>query len=106
MSYFPELVSHIKNKIKPESDLSNYETKSDIEKETAIDRSKFAKKDDLASLETDVDKLGIGKLKVAPDNLNKSESKVNKTDVDELKMFQLTLKKLSDIVNNSCYWIG
>ena len=46
-----------------------------------IDRS-FAKKVNLASLKSDVDKLDIGKLKNLRITLSKLKSKVDKLDVD------------------------
>ena len=67
--YFPEqkpLAGNVNNEL----DLSNYATKAEIKNATGVDTSKFAKKVDLASLKSNVDKLGIDKLKSAPINLN------------------------------------
>ena len=50
-------------RIKVELDLSNYVTKADLENPSSVDISTFAKKTDLASLKSDVDKLDIDKLK-------------------------------------------
>ena len=50
MSYFPQPYTHSKNKIKAELDFSNYATKSDLKNATGVNRSKFAKKDDLVNL--------------------------------------------------------
>ena len=47
-------------------ELSNYATKIDLKKSIVIDTSKFAKKIDLGSLKSDVDKLDIDKLKNVP----------------------------------------
>ena len=44
------------NKIKIESDLPNYAVKSDLKKATGVDISDFAKKTDLTSVKSDVDK--------------------------------------------------
>ena len=52
--------------MKVELDLSIYETKSDLENAIGVDTSKLAKKVDLASLKSDVDKLDIDKLKNVP----------------------------------------
>ena len=52
--------------MKVEIDLSNYATKVDLKNATGADTSKFAKMLDLASLKSDVDKLGIDKLEKAP----------------------------------------
>ena len=51
---------------------------------SGADTSKFAKKVDLASLKSNVDKLGINKLKNVPTGLKSLKSKVNKLDVDKL----------------------
>ena len=56
--------------MKVELDLSNYATKADLKNTTGIDKSKFAKKVDLAKLQSDVDKLDIDKLKNVPTGLN------------------------------------
>ena len=45
--------------IKVESDLSNYDRKTDLINATAVDTSSFAKKADLVNLEYDIDKLDI-----------------------------------------------
>ena len=80
MSCFPELYTRSKNKIKVELDLSNYAAKSDLKSATGTDTSKFAKKVDLASLNPNVQKIYIGKLKPILIDLSKL-SNVIKTDV-------------------------
>ena len=55
MSYFPPY-NHSKNKIEVKLNFSNHATKS------GVDTSEFTKKDDLANLESEVDKLDIDKL--------------------------------------------
>ena len=67
--YFPEPKSS-GGRMKVELDLSNYTTKADLKNATGVDISKFAKKVDLASLKSNVEKLGIDKLKNVPTNLN------------------------------------
>ena len=47
-------------------DLSNYATKTDIKNISHIDTWNFALKTNLASLNTEVDKLGIDKLAPVP----------------------------------------
>ena len=59
--YFPKPNSLGAN-VKVELDLSNYATKT-FKNATGVDASSFAKKIDLASLKSDVDKLYIDKLK-------------------------------------------
>ena len=56
MSYFlPD--GHSKNKREVQLDLSNYATKPDFKNATGVVTSQFAKKDDLANLKLEVDKL-------------------------------------------------
>ena len=59
--------------VKVELDLSNYATKADLKNAAGVNTSDFAKKTDLASLKSDVDKLDIDKLKNVPTNLIKIE---------------------------------
>ena len=78
MSYFPPY-SYSKNKIEVELDFSNYATKSDLKNATGADTSQFFKKDDLANLKSEVDKLDIDKLA--------------ELDADKLKLVPVNLKK-------------
>ena len=48
--------------VKVELNLSNYATKTDLKNATGAGKSKFAKKVDLTSLKSEIDKLDIGKL--------------------------------------------
>ena len=59
----------------------NYATKADLKNATGADTSKFAKKVDLASLKSNVEKLDIDKLKAV------WKRKVNKLDVYKLLPF-------------------
>ena len=52
--------------MKVELDLYNYATKSDLKNTAGVDTSKFAKKVDLASLKSNVDKLDTAILKNVP----------------------------------------
>ena len=56
--YFPEPKS-FGRRVKVELDLFNYVTIADLKNEAGVDTSKLAKKVDLASLKSDVDKLDI-----------------------------------------------
>ena len=56
--------------MKVELDLSSYATEADFKNATGFDTSKFAKKVDLAHLNSNLDKLDIDKLKNGPTNLN------------------------------------
>ena len=61
--YFPKpFNSHFGDSIKVKIDLSNYATKTDIKNVSHVDTSSFALRTNLASLKTEVDKLGIDKL--------------------------------------------
>ena len=61
-------------------ELSNYATKADTKNISHIDTSSFALKSSLASLKTEVDKLGIDKLVLVPVDLSKLRGLV-KSDV-------------------------
>ena len=80
--------------VKAELDLSNYATKADLKNATGVDTSKFAKKIDLASLKSEVDKLDIDKLEKVPTGLNSLENKVDKLNVDKLVRGPVDLSKL------------
>ena len=56
--------------MKAELDASNYAIKGDLKNETHIAKSKFAKKVDLTSSKSEVDKLGIDKLEKVPTGLS------------------------------------
>ena len=86
--------------MKVELYLSNYATKTDIKNATGVDTSKFAKKVDLASLKSDVDKLDIYELEKVLTGLNTLKSKVDKLDVDKLVPVPVDLSKLSKVVKN------
>ena len=90
-------------KLKVELDLSNYATKVDFKNATGVDTSKFAKKVDLASLKSNVDKLDIDQFKNVPNNLNNWKKKVDKLDVDKLVPVPADSNKLSDVVKNDVY---
>ena len=70
--------------MKVELDLSNYETKSDLKNATGVDKSKFAKKVNLASLKSNVDKFDIDELKSVPSSLSNLKRKVDILYVDKL----------------------
>ena len=73
--YFPPYTSKSEN-IKIELDLSNYATKSDLQKITHIDISNLATKINLIDLKTRVDKLDIDKLVPGPNDLSKLSKEV------------------------------
>ena len=61
-------------------EFSNYATKADTKNISHIDTSSFTLKSSLASLKTEVDKLGIDKLVLVPADLSKLRDLV-KSDV-------------------------
>ena len=51
--------------------MSNYATKSDLKKAAGADTSKFARKTDVVSLKSDIEKLDVDKFKTVPLDLKK-----------------------------------
>ena len=90
--YFPA-PEFLSGTVKVALDLSNYATKTDFRNAAGVDTSFFAKKAELANLESDVDKLDIDKFKNLPTDLNNLKSKV-----DKLVPAPVDLSKLSDVV--------
>ena len=88
MSYCPPY-NYNKNKIEVEVDLSNYATKSDLKTVIGVDILQFRKKDDLANLKTEVDKLNIDKLE--------------KLDDDKLSPVPTDLSKLGGAVKKNFF---
>ena len=80
--------------------LSNYVTKADLKNTIGLDASKFAKKVDLASLKSNVDKLDSYKLKNVPTSLSNLKSNVDKLGIDKLAPVSVDLSKLSNVVKN------
>ena len=95
--YFPEPKS-LGGRVKVELNLSNYATKADLKNATGVDASSFAKKVDLANVKSNLGKLDIDKLKIAPTNLSNLKSKVDKLDVNKLISVPVDLSKPSDAV--------
>ena len=89
--YFPE--KKFIGKMKVELNLSNYATKVDLKNTTWIHTSSFAKKVDLASLKSNVNKSDIDKVKDVWTNLSNWKSKVDKLDVDKLLPITVDLSK-------------
>ena len=97
--YFPK-PKYLGANVKIKLDLFNYATKADLKDATGVDTADFAKKTDLANLKSDVDKLGINKLKNVPSNLSNLKSKVDKLDTGKLETTPVDLSKLSHVVKN------
>ena len=85
-----------KRNINVKVDLSNYGTKTDLKNVTYVDTSSFALKTNLASLETEVDKLDIGKLAPVPVDLSKL-SDVVKNDVAKKTVYEKLVAKANNI---------
>ena len=69
MSYYLELDSCIRDKVKVVLDLSNYATKKELDHATGVDTSDLVPKN-LIALKTGVKKLDINKILNVPNNLN------------------------------------
>ena len=87
--YFPKPYEPFGGDINFKVDLSNYATKTDLEKASHVHVSSFALKSNLANLKTEVDKLYIDKLAPVFVNLSKLSDEVKnyivkKTDYDKL----------------------
>ena len=87
-----------------------YAAKFDLKNATGVDISDFAKKDDLASLNSEVDELDIGKFKTTPLDLTRlSDLEKNKvvknTTYDELikKVDAIQAINSSDLVKKTDY---
>ena len=83
MSYFPP---YDHSNITFRLDLSNYVTKYDLKNSADVDKSQFSKKNDLANLKSEFDKLDIDQLA--------------KLDAHKLKLVPSDLSKLNDVVKN------
>ena len=83
-TYYPPYKSS-SNNVKVELDLTNYATKTDLKNITHVDVSSFASKTNLAALKSEVEKIGVDKLKTTPTDLAKlsnvvKNNVVKKTD--------------------------
>ena len=96
--YFPKPYEPFGEDINVKVDLSNYATKTDIKSISHIDTSSFALKSNLTSIQTEVDKLDIDKLKSLPNDLSNLKSKASKLDIDKLAPAPVELSKLSNVV--------
>ena len=91
--YFPRSKS-LESNVKVKLDISNYATKANLKNVTGIDTLEFAKKVDLASLKSDVNRLDIDKFKNVPSGLSSLKSKVDKLDISKLETTPVDLSKL------------
>ena len=86
--------------MKVELELSNYATKAYLKNAIDVNTLKFAKKVDLESLKSEVDKLDIDKLEKVQNGLNSLKSKVDKLGVDKLVLVFVDLSKPIDVLKN------
>ena len=86
--------------MKVELELSNYATKAYLKNAIDVNTLKFAKKIDLESLKSEVDKLDIDKLEKVQNGLNSLKSKVDKLGVDKLVLVFVDLSKPIDVLKN------
>ena len=84
--YFPKPFRSFGGNINVKVDLSNYATKTDLENVTHVDTLSFALKTNLASLKTEVNKLGIDKLAPVFADLSKLSNVVKNDIVKKLSM--------------------
>ena len=94
--YFQKPYEPFGGDINVKVDLSNYATKVDIKNISHVDTSSFASKTNLASLETEVDKLDIDKLVPVPVDLSKL-SDVVKNDVVKKTEYDKLVAKVNEI---------
>ena len=80
--------------------MSNYATKKDLKNATGVDKKQIAKKVDLATLKSNVDKLDIDELKNVSSDLCSLKSKLHKLDIGKLETSPDDLNKLSNVVKN------
>ena len=73
--YFSKSFRSFEGNINVKVDLSNYAIETDLKNATQVDTSSFALKTYLANLQTEVNKLDIGKLVPVPVDLSKLSKK-------------------------------
>ena len=98
--YFPKPYESFGGDINVKVDLSNYATKKDSKNILYIDTTSFGLKSNLASVNTEVDKLGTDKLKSLPPNLSNLKCKVDKLGIDKLAPVPVDLSRLNNVVKN------
>ena len=94
--YTPKPFRRFGGNVNVKVDLSNYATKTDLKNVTHVDTSSFALKTNLASLKTEVDKLGIDKLVLVTVDLSKL-SDVVKNDVVKKAVYYKLVAKVNNI---------
>ena len=99
MHYYPQLESHIKDKVKVVVYLWNYATKKKLVYATGVDTSDLATKFFFYfPLKAQVDIRDTANLSNVPNGLNNFKTRVDDLDVGKLKPILMDFKKLSDLV--------
>ena len=94
--YFPKPYEPFGEDINVKVDLFNYATNAGLKDATGIETSNFAIKSNLASLETEVDKLDFDKLCHVPVDLSKLNGVV-KNDVVKKTVYDKLVTKVDNI---------
>ena len=90
--YFPEPYNFFGRNVKVELDLPNYATKVDLKNATGTDTSNLAAKSDLATLESEIDKINVEKSKTVLVDSRKLSSLVNNEVVKKTVFDKLAAK--------------
>ena len=99
-NYFRRRYKRFDGDISVKVDLSNYASKTDLKNVSHVDVSSFARKSNLASLRTEVDKIDAEKLKTVLLDLAKL-SNVVKNDVIKKTEYDKLVAKVNDIDNSN-----
>ena len=94
--YFPKPYEPFSGDINIKVHLSNYATLKYLKEAAGINTSNFARKSNLASLKTEVEKLDIDKLVPIPVDLSKL-SDVVKNDVEKKNEYNKLVTKVNNI---------
>ena len=94
--YFVKSFRCFERNINVKIDLSNYATKTDLKNVIYVDTSSFALKTNLASLETELDKLDIDKLTPVPVDSSKW-SDVVRNDLAKRTVYEKLVAKANNI---------
>ena len=94
--YFLKSFRCFERNINVKIDLSNYATKTDLKNVIYVDTSSFALKTNLASLETEFDKLDIDKLAPVPVDSSKW-SDVVRNDLAKRTVYEKLVAKANNI---------
>ena len=100
MTYYSELASHIRDKVKVTWNLSNYTTRKNQTMLQVLMYLIQLHKKNFIPLKAEIDKVDFNKLVNVPTSLNDLKTKVHDLNVSKWKTLPIDLKKLSDVVDN------